>query len=72
MRLAIGIGLAIVGMLWTVGAVVHALRYPRRAIADIGFWTVMQAARTDGWWAYLLPVFILIVGVMIVVTELAG
>ncbi len=70
MRLAIGIVFVIVGAVLSIGMVLYFRKNPRRAIADMTLWTVLDIVWNDGVWTYLIPVSLMIVGVMIIITEL--
>ena len=70
MRLAIGIVLVIAGAALLIGMVVHFRKNPRRAIADMTFWTVLDTVWNDGIWTCLIPAGLIVLGVMIIITEL--
>ena len=70
MRLAIGIVLVIVGAVLSIGMVLYFRKNPRRAIADMTFSTILDIIWNDGVWTYLIPAGLIILGVMIIITEL--
>ena len=53
-----------------IGMVLHFRKNPRRAIADMSLWTVLDIVWDDGVWTYLIPVGLIVLGVMIIITGL--
>ncbi len=70
MRLAVGILLVVLGLSLLVGIVLYARKHPRRALRDLGFWGIVDSLWSDGFWTYLIPPGLILLGIMVIVTEL--
>ena len=69
MRLAAGIVLLILGLVTTVWAVVHFWSKPKRAISEITLHTVLDIVLRERVWTILFPIFLIVLGAMVIVTE---